>query len=394
MWFFKSPYIIFGRESIEQLEMMEGNKAFIITDAELVKLGMVDIVTQHLEEGGKEWTVFDSVEPDAPLPIVKAAAEKLDEYKPDMIIALGGGSVIDTAKAAWVLHEAGEDFDITGLNPFISLPTGTKCPLIAVPTTSGTGAEVTPAVVVSDPETSLKLELLNRDSVPTIAIVDPIFVDKMPKKLTASTGFDAIGHCMEGITGSWTNVYTDGLAIVAMRMIFDNLARAWKNGEEDEEAREAMHNAATIAGLSFGNAQVHAGHSIAHALGGTFHVPHGFAVGMVLPYIMQFLINNDERSVAIYANHARSIGKADWGDDDKTAARKLLSAIKALQAEIEFPTTLPALGVPAEKARAKLGMFKELILQSGALTISPVDIDHVIALKLVECMIDGKDIDF
>jgi acetaldehyde dehydrogenase/alcohol dehydrogenase len=395
MWFFNSPKIIYGRESIDQLSnplYVTGTKAFIVTDKDLVKLKMVDIVTSKLKEANIEYTIFDGVLPDPPVSVVKKGAEKCVKYAPDLIVAFGGGSAIDTAKAIWVLYEAGLDFDINGLNPFVAIPTGTKAKLIAIPTTSGTGAETTSAVVLTDDATGLKLELLNKATIPTIAIVDPIFVDAMPKKLTSSTGFDAMAHCIENICGKWANVISDGLAITALRLLFKHLPDAYANGTP--EAREAVHNAATIAGLSFGNAQAHFGHSIGHALGATFHVPHGFGVGMALPYVMQFLIKRDAGTVKVFSSTAKALGIADWKDVDGVAANKLLKAVQDLQKKVEFPTKLTDLGITKVKLDANIDRYIELILQSGAITITPVDVSADIIRKILYYMVDGKPIDF
>ncbi|NMC04724.1 MAG: iron-containing alcohol dehydrogenase [Candidatus Lokiarchaeota archaeon] len=395
MWFFNSPKIIFGREAVDQLAnplYVTARKAFIVTDKDLVKLKMVDIVTSKLKDGNIEYTIFDGVLPDPPVSTVMAGAKLCTEYAPDLIIALGGGSAIDTAKAIWVLYEAGLDFEINGLNPFVALPTGTKAKLVAIPTTSGTGAETTSAVVLTDDATGLKLELLNKGTIPTIAIVDPVFVDAMPKKLTSSTGFDAIAHCIENICGKWANVYSNGLAIVALRLLFKHLPEAYAKGTP--EAREAVHNGATIAGLSFGNAQVHLGHSIGHALGGTFHVPHGFAVGLALPYVMQYVIKHDAGSVAAFSETAKAIGVADWKDADAVAAGKFLAAVQDLQKAVEFPTRLSDVGITRDKLDASIDKFIEFILQSGAISITPVDVNAELVKKMLYCMVDGKPIDF
>ncbi len=395
MWFFNSPKIIFGREAIDQLAnslYVTGTKAFIVTDKDLVKLKIVDIVTSKLKDANIEYTIFDGVLPDPPVSVVKTGAEQCLKYAPDLIIALGGGSSIDTAKAIWVLYEAGLDFDINGLNPFVAIPTGTKAKLIAIPTTSGTGAETTSAVVLTDDATGLKLELLNKATIPTMAIVDPVFVDAMPKKLTSSTGFDAISHCIECICGKWSNIYSEGLAILALRLLFKYLPDAYAKSEP--EAREAVHNAATIAGLSFGNAQVHLGHSIGHALGGTFHVPHGFGVGVALPYVMQYVIKHDPGSVKVFSNTAKALGIAEWKDADGVAANKFLKAVQDLQRKVDFPVKLTDLGITKAKLDANIDRFIELILQSGAISITPVDVSADLVKKMLSYMVDGKPIDF
>ncbi|MFX0102696.1 MAG: iron-containing alcohol dehydrogenase, partial [Candidatus Hodarchaeota archaeon] len=292
----------------------------------------------------------------------------------------------------WVLYEADEGYDISGLNPFDMLPTGMKAKLIAIPTTSGTGAEVTGAVVLTDTETSLKLELLSRFAIPTIAIVDPVFVDNMPKKLTASTAFDAIGHCMEGITSTWGNVYTDGLTAQALKMLFKNLSKAYH--DSDPDAREAMHVGASIAGLAFGNAQAQLGHAFAHQIGAIFHVPHGFGVGLVLPYFMELMINNDPKAVKIFSELAMTIGVADWSDDDKTAGNKLIEKVRELQDEVDFPTKLSDLGITKEKLDENEQKFRDLIVQAGTFTMSNVSINTDTAWKMMQYMLEGKSIDF
>lgn len=395
MWFFEAAEILFGHEAIDQLEnqlYVSGKKAFIVTDKDLIELKMVDIVTQHLDSAKIEYQIYDGVLPDPPVSVVVAGAELCKEYGPDLIIALGGGSAMDTAKGIWVLYEAEEGFDITGLNPFVSIPTGTKAKLIAIPTTSGTGAETTPAIVITDDKTGLKLELLNKNAIPSLAIVDPIFVEKMPKKLTSSTGMDAVAHCIENVCGRWHNIYSDGLAVTSLSLIFKNLPAAYS--KSDPDAREAMHNAATIAGLSFGNAQVHLAHSIGHALGGVFHIPHGFAVGLALPYVMQYLIKHDPGTVKAFASLAKSIGVADWKDAENAAASKLLKAVQDLQKKIDFPTKLPDAGVSREELDENIEKFKELIMQSGAIAMTPVDVTGDIITQMLDYMIEGKPIDF
>lgn len=392
MWFFNSPRVIFGREAIDQLEMIEGSKVLVITDKDLVKLGMLDIVTKRLESSGKEYKVFDEVEPDPPIPVVKNAEGLCREYEPDLIVALGGGSSIDTAKGAWVLYEADEGYDVAGLNPFDTIPTGTKAKLIAVPTTSGTGAEVTGAVVLTDPESSLKLELLSRFAIPTVAIVDPVFADNMPKKLTASTAFDAIGHCMEGVTSTWGNVYTDALTLKALKMLFNNLSKAYH--DSDPDAREAMHVGASIAGLAFGNAQAQLGHAFAHQIGAIFHVPHGFGVGLVLPYFMEFVMNNDPNVLNQFAEIGKSLGVAKWVDDDKTAGKKLLDKVRALQKDVDFPTKLEDLGITKEQLDENEQKFRDLIVQAGTFTMCTVSMDTDAAWKFMHYIHEGKNIDF
>ena len=243
MWYFKSPEIVFGEGALDALDELEGHCALIVTDGTLVHLGLVDKVKAHLDNAGITVHVFDAVEPDPSVQTVHKGAEVAREVEPDWIIGLGGGSPMDAAKAIWVLYER-PDLEPAEINPFVHLGLCQKARLITIPTTSGTGSDVTWATVLTDTDEQRKMGLGSREMIADLAIVDPEMVVAMPPELTADTGMDALTHAVEGYTCAWHTDMTDGLCFNAARLIFKYLPLAVADGT-DMEARERMHNAAT-----------------------------------------------------------------------------------------------------------------------------------------------------
>lgn len=397
MWYFYSPTVVFGEEALDHLENIEGKKCFIVTDPGIKQLGMLDILTQKLERVNKEWQAFTEVEPEPSEETVYKAAEQCKGFNPDLIIGFGGGSSIDVAKGVWVLYEHPEFESVDEIHPFQRLHTGGKASLVAIPTTSGTGAEATWAVIITREQDGqhAKLEQGNKDVIPTYAIVDPVFPRRMPPSLTAATGFDALGHCIEGFISTWQNPFSDALAIHAARLIFEYLPRAVQNGD-DLKAREQMHTAATMAGLAFGNSQVIMGHGLAHSVGAVLHVPHGSAVGLCLPYTMEYCINDPDSDMSRkkFGLMAKAVGVAAWKDEDATAAQKLVDKVKWLQQETGLPPSLEALGI----SRDALDTHKEAIvdrcLESASTVMTPRNIGAEEFRKVLDCMYEGKSIDF
>ncbi|MFQ5893997.1 MAG: iron-containing alcohol dehydrogenase, partial [Nitrospinota bacterium] len=326
-----------GEDALGYLSEIEGQRAFIVTDENMVRLGFVDKVIGHLEKAGIGTRVFAEVEPDPSLETVKRGAQVALAYEPDWIVGLGGGSAMDAAKAVWVLYER-PDLEPDAISPAEMLGLRKKARLIAIPTTSGTGAEATWAVVLTDTKERRKLGLGSRENVADIAIVDPVFVAELPPRLTADTGMDALTHAIEGYTCTWRNDFSDGLCLKAIELVFDYLPRAYAKG--DLEAREKMHNAACIAGLGFGNALAALAHSMGHSLGGAFHVPHGRAVGLFLPYTIEFIVRGGGTR---YAEIARFLGLAAESEED--GAANLVSAIRGLLERLSQPTTIGELDI-------------------------------------------------
>ncbi|MHA1783803.1 MAG: iron-containing alcohol dehydrogenase [Candidatus Helarchaeota archaeon] len=392
MWFFASPkLIVFGDDSLSYLAQVKAGKVFVVTDKDVVKLGFYDILKKQLDKMKVEVKLFDECEVDAPLPIIKKGAKLCLEFRPDLIIGLGGGSVLDSAKGLLFLYEMPDD-DLHNLQIFrTDVKLQQKCKLILIPTTSGTGAEVTYPIVISDPEEKRKFFATSREVIPEIAIVDPIFPSKMPPRLTAGTGMDVLTHAIEGYTTSPKNVFSDHYSIGAVRMVFESLEKAVN--DPDKKSRIAMHNAATIAGLAFGNSQAGSAHAIGHSIGAMFHKPHGTCVGLALPYVMEYNSNNSEESMKNYAELARRALDI-WIEDDKEACKKLIENVKKLIENIKGPRTLQDLGITKEDIDKNMETLLRYTDEDATTTMNkPIpDIDDY--KKMYEYMLIGKNIDF
>ena len=298
-WFKVPSKIYFERNSIEYLhQMKEMGKVIIVTDRSMVDFGYVNRVTDQLQLRTPEvqYQLFCDVEPDPSIQTVLKGVQLMRSFEPDTIIALGGGSSMDAAKGMWLFYEHPEvnfndlkqKFMDIRKRAFKYPEMGKKAKLVCIPTTSGTGSEVTPFAVISDKVENKKYPLADYSLTPTVAIIDPVLAMTMPKGLTADTGMDVLTHATEAFVSTLANDYTDGLAIQAIKMVFQYLPRAVKNGANDPEAREKMHNASAIAGMAFANAFLGMNHSMAHKIGAEFHVPHGRANAILLPYTIRY----------------------------------------------------------------------------------------------------------
>ena len=298
-WFKIPSKIYFERNSIEYLhQMKEMKKALIVTDRSLVELGYVSKVIAQLEQRSPEvpYQLFCDVEPDPSIQTVMKGVELMRSFEPDTIIALGGGSAMDCAKGIWLFYEHPEvnfndlkqKFMDIRKRAFQYPELGHKAKLVCIPTTSGTGSEVTPFAVITDKVEHKKYPLTDYSLTPTVAIVDPEFVTNLPKSIAADTGMDVLTHATEAFVSTLASDYTDGLAIQAVKLVFKYLERSVINGKNDPEAREKMHNASTLAGMAFANAFLGMNHSIAHKMGAEFHVPHGRANAILLPYVIRY----------------------------------------------------------------------------------------------------------
>ena len=298
-WFKVPSKIYFERNSIEYLkDMREITKAFIVTDRSMVDLGYVNRVTDqlNLRLNKVQVQLFCDVEPDPDITTIRQGLKLMESFQPDVIIALGGGSPMDAAKAMWLFYEHPEvNFDDLK-QKFIDIrkrafkypELGKKSKLVCIPTTSGTGSEVTPFAVISNKAENRKYPLADYSLTPTVAICDPEFTTTLPARVTADTGMDVLTHALEAYVSILASDFTDGLALQAIQMVFEYLPRAVANGRNDLEAREKMHNASTIAGMAFANAFLGMNHSLAHTIGGEFHVPHGRANAILLPHVIRY----------------------------------------------------------------------------------------------------------
>ena len=296
-WFKVPSKIYFERDSIQYLQdMKDCEKVMIVTDRSMVDLGFVDKITHQLNLRKNKVTVqlFTDVETDPSVQTVYKGTDLMHSFQPDTIIALGGGSAMDAAKAMWLFYEQPNvDFEDL-VQKFMDIrkrafrfpELGRKAKFIGIPTTSGTGSEVTPFTVISDGDK--KYPIADYSLTPTIAIVDPSFTMTVPASVTADTGLDVLTHAVEAYVSVLANDFTDGLALQAIKLVFEFLERSYKHGAADPEARERMHNASTIAGMAFANAFLGMNHSLSHKVGGKFHTPHGRTNAIFLPHVIRY----------------------------------------------------------------------------------------------------------
>ncbi len=387
MWYFHSPLVVYGEDALSELESIRGHRAFIVTDANLARIGMVDLVKAKLQAAGMQCQVFAGVEPDPSLETVKRGARAMLAYGPDWIVGLGGGSAMDAAKAMWVLYEH-PDMVPEQINPVEPLTLRQKARLITIPTTSGTGADSTWAIVLTDTAEGRKLALGSRENMADIAIVDPALTMNLPASITSDTGMDALTHAVEGYTTSWHNDFCDGLCLAAIRLVFRFLPRAVSDGQ-DREARERMHNAATIAGLGFGNALAAAAHALGHSLGAAFHMPHGRAVGLALPYTIEF---TGPVMAERYADILRFVGvdRVSLGE----APRLLAAQIRTLASSIGQPLSLRDAGIDQVAFEQALPKLVENAENDATLVASARIPETAEVRRLYECLFTAQSADF
>jgi acetaldehyde dehydrogenase / alcohol dehydrogenase len=298
-WFKVPAKTYFEPNAIRYLQdMPDVTRVTIVTDATMTKLGFVDKILDVLARRSEKVAlqIIDNIEPEPSIASVDKGAEQMREFNPDTIIALGGGSPMDAAKVMWLRYEHPEIVFADMREKFFDVrkrafkfPTlGDKAKLVCIPTTSGTGAEVTPFAVITDQETGVKYPLADYALTPTVAIIDPALTGKMPASLAADSGFDALTHATEAFVSVYANDFTDGMALQAIRLIFENLEASVKGGEEAAGAREKMHNAGTIAGMAFGNAFLGIVHAMAHTIGSNFHLVHGRTNATLLPHVIRY----------------------------------------------------------------------------------------------------------
>jgi len=387
MWYFVSPQIAFGEGALDALDELAGRRALVVTDATLARLGLVEKVTEHLHQAGMETRVFAEVEPDPSVETVRRGAALAAEYGPDWIVGLGGGSCIDAAKAIWILYER-PDLEPGAINPMDTLGLRKKARLITVPTTSGTGAEVTWAIVLTDTAEQRKMGLGNRENAADLAIVDPALVMGLPPRITADTGLDALTHAVEGYTCAWHTDLTDGLCLQAARLVFRYLPRAVADGS-DAEAREHLHNAATCAGLGFGNAMASLAHAMGHALGAVFHVPHGRAVALFLPYTIEFAARvAPERFAELEAFLASAPAEGEAG------ARALATRIRALARTVGNPLSVAEAGIARAAYEDKIEKMVDDAFNDTQMVSAVRAPSYEELRKLYVYAHEGRDIDF
>lgn len=360
LWFRVPPKIYFryGALPIALREITGKKRAFIVTDKPIYELGMTKELEKVLEEIGLKSNIFYDVEPDPSLDTVNRGLEMMRTFNPDVIIAIGGGSPMDAAKIMWLMYEHPEiEFEGLAMR-FMDIrkrvyelpPLGEKAILVAIPTTSGTGSEVTPFAVVTDKRNNIKYPLADYALTPTMAIVDPELVLNMPKSLTAFGGVDALTHAIEAYVSVLASEYTNGLSLEAIRLIFKYLPNSYHLGGSDPKAREKMHYAATIAGMAFANAFLGICHSMAHQLGAAFHVPHGLANALMISHVIRYNATDAPFKQATFSQYKYPDAKsrysliADYlklgGNTVDEKIDRLIQAIEDLKAQVGIPKTL------------------------------------------------------
>ena len=382
MLWFRTPEKVYFKNgslpvALDELGDMGKKRAFVVTDTFLYKSGFANCITDKLSELGIAYHVFSDVQPDPTLANAQAGAKEMAEFEPDVIIALGGGSAMDAAKIMWVLYEHPDaDFEDMAMD-FMDIrkriykfpKMGEKAYFVAVPTSAGTGSEVTPFAIITDQDTGTKYPIADYELLPNMAIVDADLMMNAPKGLTCASGIDVLTHALEAYASVMASDYTDAMALKAAKLVFENLPSAYKNGAKDPVAREKMANAACMAGMAFANAFLGVNHSMAHKLGAYHHLPHGIANALILTRVMRYNADPTPRKMGTfsqyqyphtlerYAEVARYCGFG--GKDDKESFENLLKQIEKLKKTIEIKPTIADYGVKEEDFLATLDEMVE-----------------------------------
>lgn len=394
LWFKVPPKIYFKRGSTDlALREFQGKKrAFIITDRFLFDSGAVRIVTNTLESIGVDYQIFFDIKPDPTLSSVQKALTMVNSYQPDLFIALGGGSPMDVAKIIWLIYEQpGVNFEDLAMRfmdirkKICQLPElGKKAQLVCIPTTSGTGSEVTPFSIITDDETHVKYAIADYALTPNMAIIDANFVDDMPKSLTAAGGLDALVHCLEAYVSVMATNYTNSLALEALKQIFRYLPRAYKEGANDPKAREKMHNAATMAGMAFANSFLGLCHSMAHKLGAMYNIPHGIANALLICQVIRFNATDCPRKQTAFPQYKAPEAKARYGQiahvlylasekvPDGKKVDLLIKAIQKLKKTCGVPDSIKAYGINEKTFQKNLDKLVRLAFDDQCTGANPV----------------------
>lgn len=379
--------IYHGKDSLEVLKSLEGKKAFIVIGGGSMKrFGFLDKVLSYLKEANMETKVFEGVEPDPSVETVMKGAKEMEEFNPDWIVSIGGGSPIDAAKAMWIFYEYPDFTFEKAIVPFGLPKLRRKAKFVAIPSTSGTATEVTAFSVITDYKAKIKYPLADFEITPDIAIVDPSLAETMPEKLVAHTGMDALTHAIEAYTASLRSNFTDPLALKAIEMVNMHLVNSYKG---DMEARGEMHEAQCLAGMAFSNALLGIVHSMAHKVGAVFHIPHGCANAIFLPYIIKY---NRKACEDRYANIARHIGLK--GESERELTDALIDLINKFNKELNIPSSMKEYGIEEDDFKANLKFIAHNAVLDPCTGSNPREIDDETMEKLYTCAYYGSDVDF
>ncbi|MFX1295330.1 MAG: iron-containing alcohol dehydrogenase [Promethearchaeota archaeon] len=377
----KIPVIYHGKGSLKELKQLKRRKIFIVTDKNLWEL-FGGKVSRYFKK--KEMKVFDEIKSDPKDTTIIKGSNVAREFKPDLIIGFGGGSVMDVAKMIFFLYER-EDKILYDLNPISYFKLGKKSKLVLIPTTSGTGAEHTPGAVVTKTETGQKVTLTSFEIIPSIVIIDPKLTLGMPSKLTAATGVDAIVHAIEAVSNKLNNDFTEACNLHAIKLLFKYLPLAVGKESSNIDVRERVHNGASLAGIGFGNSSCGIAHSCGHALGGVFYIQHGIAVGVMLPYVIEF---NKAECEEKYKDILEV-----FNIPSNQPTSTLVKMIKSLYKEINIPTTLNKLISETDWKQGfeKLVDFAKRDLLVG---LNPRFTAEEDFRKIFQCAYEGKSVDW
>ncbi|WML35256.1 iron-containing alcohol dehydrogenase [Clostridium sp. OS1-26] len=379
--------IYFGENSLEVLKSLKGKKAIIVVGGgSMKKFGFLGKIENYLKETGMEIKLIEGVEPDPSVETVMNGAKVMREFGPDWIIAVGGGSPIDAAKAMWIFYEYPDFTFEKAVIPFGIPELRQKAKFVAIASTSGTATEVTAFSVITDYKAKIKYPLADFNLTPDIAIVDPALAQTMPPKLTAHTGMDAITHAIEAYVATARSHVSDPLAMQAIVMVNEHLINSYKG---DKEARDEMHIAQCLAGMAFSNALLGIVHSMAHKTGAVFHIPHGCANAIYLPYVIQF---NRKACESRFATIAKTLGLA--GNTDAELTDSLVALIQDMNRKLDIPLTLKEYGITEEDFNSNLDFISKNAILDACTGSNPRPITVEEMKKVFECTYSGKKVDF
>ncbi|HPS73059.1 MAG TPA: iron-containing alcohol dehydrogenase [Bacteroidales bacterium] len=379
--------LYFGHGALAELKNLKGKKAIIVVGgSSMKKNGFLDKTEGYLKEAGLKVKLFEGVEPDPSVETVMRGAEMMREFNPDWIVAIGGGSPIDAAKAMWIFYEHPEATFEEVAKPFNIPVLRKKARFIAIPSTSGTASEVTAFSVITDYKTQIKYPLADFEITPDIAIVDPELAYTMPQKLTAHTGMDAITHAIEAYTASNRSDISDPLALKAIIMIKDNLLKSYAG---DQAARDKMHIAQCLAGMAFSNALLGIVHSMAHKSGAVFHIPHGCLNAIYLPFVIDY---NKKVCADRYAEIARFIGLE--GKTDTELTDSLREFINGMNKQLNIPSTLKEYGVTEEDFLQNVDRISNNAVLDACTGCNPRETKAGDFKKLFEAAYYGRKVNF
>ena len=376
--------IYHGEGSLEVLKTLKGKKAFVVVGGGSMKrFGFLQKVEDYLKEAGMEVELFEGVEPDPSVETVMKGAEAMRNFEPDWIVAMGGGSPIDAAKAMWIFYEYPDFTFEQAVVPFGLPDLRQKAKFVAIPSTSGTATEVTAFSVITNYTEKIKYPLADFNITPDIAIVDPELAQTMPAKLVAHTGMDALTHAIEAYTASLRSNFSDPLAIKAIEMVNENLVKSY---EGDKVARDLMHEAQCLAGMSFSNALLGIVHSMAHKVGAVFHIPHGCANAIFLPYVIKY---NRKVCEDRYADIARAL-KLE-GNTDAELTDSLIKLINEFNDDLSIPHSMKEYGVEEADFKSNVKFIAHNAILDACTGSSPREIDEETMEKLFECTYYGTE---